>query len=152
MQELIKRAQIIGQFPNLRRVRFSLESDPTPTYNCIAWAADETHRRWWPFNAYWPAGVPREQTLESFIVAFATLRYQPCADGELQEDYEKVAIYAKAGTPKHMARQMPDGKWTSKLGNEDDIYHETLPGMEGFMYGVVVQYLRRLRQQDEANG
>ena len=142
---LIKRAEIIGQFPNLRQVRFSLESNPTDHYNCIAWAAGETHRRWWPFNAYWPDGVDRELTLESFVAAFATLEYQPCEDSALEPDYEKVAIYVKAGSPKHMARQLDNGQWTSKLGSEDDIYHATVAGVEGYNYGMVLQFLKRPR-------
>jgi len=143
---LLKRAQIIGEFPNLRHMAFSLASDPTVEYNCVSWAAGETHRRWWPFNAYWPPGELRELTSESFVAAFATLGYEPCATGEFENDYEKVAIYARAGIPQHMARQLGDGRWTSKLGSEDDIYHDTLAGVEGFRYGTVVQYLRRQRQ------
>lgn len=145
LQRLVRRAGIIGEFPNLRQVRFSLESDPTIEYNCIAWAAGETHRRWWPFNAYWPNGAARELTLEAFIAAFATLRYEPCDSGILEDGFEKVAIYVRAGSPKHMARQLEDGQWASKLGNEDDIYHETLDGVEGYLYGTVVQFMRRMR-------
>lgn len=143
LPNLMVRALLIGEFPNLRHVRFSIESNPTVNYNCVAWAAGETHRRWWPFNAYWPPGVPRELTLEGFVAAFRTLGYEPCDNDGLEGGYEKVSIYSRAGTPQHMARQMPSGTWTSKLGNEHDIYHDTLAGVESFRYGTVVQYLRR---------
>ena len=149
--EYIVRARLIGEFNNLRNMVFSVESDPTINYNCVAWAAGETHRRWWPFSAYWPRGITREETLQSFIDAFRTLGYEPCESGDLEDRFEKVAIYARAGSPKHMARQLEDGTWTSKLGNEHDIYHETVEGVEGRTYGMVVQYLRRPRRREATN-
>jgi len=36
-------------------------------YNCIAFAAGETHRWWWPMGAYWPEPAPRDETVDSFI-------------------------------------------------------------------------------------
>jgi hypothetical protein len=41
-----------------------------------------------------------------------------------------------------MARQLDDGKWASKLGQERDIIH-TLSGLEGAEYGTVVRFLKR---------
>jgi hypothetical protein len=40
------------------------------------------------------------------------------------------------------ARQLPNGKWTSKLGRWQDIEHE-LDGLVGAMYGTVRQILKR---------
>ncbi len=40
------------------------------------------------------------------------------------------------------ARQLPNGKWTSKLGRWQDIEHE-LDGLVGEMYGTVKQILKR---------
>ena len=53
-----------------------------------------------------------------------------------------MAIYALQGKPTHAARQLGDGRWTSKLGKEVDITH-TLVGLEGPVYGQVAAYLRR---------
>ena len=63
-------------------------------------------------------------------------------DEALEAGYEKVALYALAGVPKHAARQLPGGGWTSKLGELDDIEH-TLEGLVGSWYGNVVQILKR---------
>lgn len=131
-------------FPRLEAEGFRRTSQHTPEYNCIAWAAGDDDRWWWPSpESYWPPGVPEEATLECFVLAFATRGYEPCADGALEPGVEKVALYAdEAGVPTHAARQLPTGRWTSKLGTEVDIEH-TLPGLEGPVYGKVAAFLRR---------
>lgn len=140
-------ARLEHLFGNLRNSRYRITSPDTPFYNCIAWAAGETHRRWWPIGAYWPDDAPNEETVESFIVAFRTLEYEPCEDGRLEKGYQKLAIYVDAtGTPTHMARQLDSGAWTSKCGSLEDIEHETLNAVGGHGpddYGQVVKYLKR---------
>jgi hypothetical protein len=51
---------------------------------------------------------------------------------------------ATDGEPTHAARQLPNGKWTSKLGRWQDIEYE-LDGLVGKMYGTVTvnQILKR---------
>ena len=85
----------------------------------------------------WPVGVPREENVGAFILAFGTLGYSPCETGELEVGHEKVALYALDGRPTHAARQLPDGKWTSKLGPGPVITHTTPRGVEGPVYGTV---------------
>ena len=93
--------------------------------------------------AYWPKDAPREVKLQAFIAAYAGLGYEVCSSGDLEPGFEKIALYAKpAGTPAHAARQLPNGKWTSKLGDEEDIEHD-LPGLECTRYGEVRQFMRR---------
>lgn len=49
----------------------------------------------------------------------------------------------------HVARQLPDGRWTSKLGPDEDIEHNDLHALEGdvgvypLCYGVVIRFMRR---------
>lgn len=53
--------------------------------------------------------------------------------------------------PTHMARQLPDGTWSSKLGPNEDITHFTLDALESYgrahgardEYGCDVLYLKR---------
>lgn len=133
-------------FPHLHS-DYEITSKKTPRYNCIAWAAGVSDRWWWPSPSpfsYWPKNVPREETIHSFILAFKTLGYEPCENAELESNYEKVALYAAADqTPTHAARQLPNGDWTSKLGQLEDIRHGTLEEIAGTAYGEVVQILRR---------
>ncbi len=131
-------------FQNLRDGRYEIKSHQTVNYNCIAWAATETHRKWWPVGAYWPPNVPREETVPAFILAFATRGYEQCDNGVLEDGYEKVVIYVDSSqTPTHMARQLSSGQWTSKLGDLEDIEHETLRQLEEGHYGRAIQYLKR---------
>ena len=134
-------------FPSLVIAGYGVTSPQTPRYNCIAWAVGDTRRWWWPDPspfAYWPANIPRENTLQRFIEAFQTLGYEPCENAGLEPDVEKVAVYADdAGAPTHAARQLSSGARTSKLGREEDIEHRDLAGVEGEEYGHVVQLLRR---------
>ena len=73
---------------------------------------------------YWPQGSPLEETLAAFVRAFATLGFIPCNDDTLEPGFEKIAIYVNSqGKPTHAARQLHNGRWSSKLGNEVDIEH-----------------------------
>lgn len=81
------------EFIKLRDEHYLVTSDSTDEYNCIAWAANDTERWWWPHpDAYWPTDLPRVETLENFIRAFQALGYGPCEDGALEAGYTKVVI------------------------------------------------------------
>jgi hypothetical protein len=133
-----------GLFPSLSH-RARITSPEDDCYNCIAWAANDTDHWWWPLpGAYWPPDVPVDNTVDAFVAAFATLGYEPCVDGELEAGMEKVALYVDiAGLPTHMARQLPSGVWTSKLGDLHDIEHPAVEEVCGRHYGRVERYLRR---------
>lgn len=81
------------------------------------------------------------------MAVFASLGYEPCADGILEQGYEKIALFAhdKEGVaqPTHAARQLGDGKWTSKLGALEDIEHAQAENVAGDCYGKVTQFMRR---------
>jgi hypothetical protein len=129
-------------------------------YNCIAWAAGEDHRRWWPVllgSYWWPPQLPKdEETQENFIRAFELIRYRVCRNPKLEAGIEKVAMYVDAkGIPTHMARQLESGEfiWSSKCGVDfEDIKHRTLFALEGANfkngdpgYGRAIIFLRRRR-------
>jgi hypothetical protein len=145
-------------FSNLKDGEFELTSPFDSKYNCIAHAAEKNDIWWWSVDkklvgndVFWFDNVPGEATVENFISAFSKLGYKPCENSKPEQHFEKVAIYvstkdelhAPKGSVTHMARQLSDGKWTSKLGNDVDISHNTLQAVEGNVYGVVKQILRR---------
>ena len=143
--------EIESIFPNLRGTDWSITSHCDARYNCIAWAADETHVAWWPDPykiAYWPAEAPREVSVEAFIRAFETIGYMRGATDQLHAGFEKVAIYALNGEPKHAAKQTLAGKWSSKLGKEVDIEHEW-NGLDDTIYGKIVHVLKRQIASDD---
>ena len=138
--------------PNLNDNNYIQTSPAWRGYNCIAWAAGDTTRWWWPLPqgmTYWPKGILREVTLESFIQAFGTLGYLPCPDDSLEPEIEKIALFAKREgfqlVPTHAARQLESGEWTSKIGTFEDINHTTLNAVSGPIYGKVVRFLSRCR-------
>lgn len=135
-------------FPRLRTAGYQISSPATPEYNCVAWAASDTDRWWWPFAgpyAFWPQGAPLEETLDAFVQAFAMIGFSPCETGDLEQGYEKVAIFVgRDRRPKHVARQLPNGQWTSKLGEAEDITH-ALDGLENSEYGSVAKIMKRPR-------
>lgn len=134
-------------FPGLRGKVWQFTSAAALRYNCLAWAAGDTAQWWWPCEPtedyYWPAGVERAETLTAFVAAYALLGYAPCSTPELEPGYEKVAFFAAPdGIPTHASRQLPSGRWTSKLGEGEDIEHD-LQDISGAIYGTVVQLMRR---------
>lgn len=136
-------------FPKLNAENCQLTSAASPLYNCVAWAAGEQSLNWWPSKAdglglfsYWPISI-RSTTVANFCKAFGALGYELCGEAGLESGYEKVAIYADGNIPTHMARQLPDGKWTSKLGKGIDITHNELGLLEGDEYGIVAAILKR---------
>lgn len=143
---MYRRPELEIKWPNLSHTEYRVTSLKSQEYNCFAWAADDTERWWQPIPGdqfYWPDGVTQEETLKAYIQAYQTLGYHLCEDDKLESGYQKIAIYIDSNdTPTHAARQLPNGKWTSKLGWLEDIEHE-LDGLTGDRYGVVGQILKR---------
>jgi hypothetical protein len=135
------REDLISKFPRLANTAFEITSPIDENYNCIAWAAGSQELWWWP-GRFWPKDTPSAETRLAFIKAFKTRGYEVCDNGDLEIGYEKICLYEKLGRPKHAARQLPDGRWTSKLGQSNDIIHE-LSGLEGNTYGHPAVFMRR---------
>jgi hypothetical protein len=135
-------------FPGLRGQAHTITSPRDQSYNCIAFAAGDSHNWWWPDPAEedtWPTGIARGETVEAFREAFATLG---CDHDLLEPGYEKIALFARANVPKHAARQLPSGRWRSKLGLIEDIEH-SLHDLTGTAYGAVVLIMKRRRASSE---
>lgn len=136
------RQRIDGWFPDLAASGYEPKSEPSLAYNCIAWAAGEDHRRWDPAPGYyWPPGIDRDDRLETLVRLFQSLNYTKAekfdANAKSHErGVSKIAIYADTASVAwtHAARQLPSGRWTSKLGDFEDIEHDTLEGLQGTVY------------------
>lgn len=145
LDERALKKQLELAFPRLRGSSYKITSAQTPTYNCIAWAAGESERWWEPLSpaGYWPDGAPHELTVDAYVRAYETVGFTRCADSRVEPGYEKIVLYASdSGVPKHAARQLLSGKWTSKLGKGVDIEH-TLIALQGTLYGKIAVFLRR---------
>jgi len=129
-------------FPLLASRPFKVTSPASDRYNCIAYAAGDRHRRWWPHeDHYWPFPLPAQVTVSTIVEAFHTLfGYERCERAEPERGIAKIAIFAKPdGEPTHAAVQMTGGadRWRSKIGKNHDIEHG-LRDLEGPLYGRVV--------------
>jgi hypothetical protein len=140
----LTRQRLSVNHPNLANEHFRATSPPDKGYNCLAWAGHETKRKWHPSSwggLYWPGGE-QPDTLAGWMAGYAALGFEPCESPASEPGVEKIAVFVADGIPSHVARQLPNGYWTSKIGNMEDIEH-TLEGLTGGTYGTVQAIMRR---------
>lgn len=149
---------MVRRFPRLATAHLVVTSPRAPDYNCLAFAVHDQTRRlspvlWDPERQLypWPEGAPREDTVVAWAAALSTFGFETCSSSAAGEAWEKIAILAKGETAVHVARQLPNGKWTSKIGKWEDIEHDLL-ALEGERYGEVTQIMRRAAPRTAADG
>lgn len=132
-------------FPQLAAAGYAITSNIDPEYNCAAFAADETEEWWDPYNpdGVWPNDIDRDIEIRCFLELFERQGFTVCADSSLEAGYEKVVFYTDGGEFRHVARQLPDGRWKSKLGELEDIEHDTLDALICQNYGNPTHFMRR---------
>ena len=143
-----------GRFPFLTRDLYEKTSDETPDYdyNCAAYVVGDFNHWWQPPDPdgadpkwYWPDGAPETGFVSSYVKAYELRGFELCG-AEREEGFERIALYAnKDGLFTHVALQLSDGKWTSKLGNWEDIQHDNLEVLEGEYpaFGFVIHFMRK---------
>jgi hypothetical protein len=151
-----EREALLAQQPALADATFNVTSPSTATYNCIAWTAGDSRRNWSPAvgpggkqlgGFYWPETVEMLPAVKTVEAVFQLLGYEACADGIPEDGVEKIAIYGDAlGLALHAARQLGNGRWTSKMGDKADIEHDTPEAVESHLYGQVCSYMARCRR------
>ena len=137
--------EIEGLFPNLPGAGYDTTGEASNQYNCIAWVLGITSARWdcdRP-ESYWPPSVPRDNRVETLMQLFAGQGFSLCEDDVLEPGFEKIVLYAFIGQFTHVARQLDDGRWTSKLGNREVITHPSPENLSGGLYGNVHCIMRR---------
>jgi hypothetical protein len=126
----------------LRDSDWQRSSPPTNEYNCIAFALGINNQRWQPepeFGDHWPEGIPTTNSVESWIALFEKYGYVRCGDGNFEEGYAKIVIYADDEYPNHVAKLKSSGVWHSKMGNLADIHHP----LDALSYGHRKFFLRQ---------
>ena len=141
-----------GQALNLVGTDYAITSGATDEYNCVAWVLRDI-RNWWEpglDGARWPPELGDDESLESFVACFARAGFIGCPGSDLEDGYEKIAIYVRDGEFKHVAFQRTDGAWSSKLGPRNDIRHGELTWLDGMSpvvgYGEALLFMRRPRE------
>src|SRR5258706_6419193 len=102
-------------FPKLADCEWQLRSDAEKQYNCLAWAFGSTES-WWEsiryHGYYWPARIPREDSVDNWVKIAELHGFELCADGEFDAGSEKLAIFVNQfGEPGHIARSAEDSGW-----------------------------------------
>ena len=143
---------ITRHLPGLDDSSYKITSDKTDHYNCVAWAVGEDDR-WWSHDLgddyFWPDEAPRRESADAYRAMFALFGFQECDSGALEPGREKIAIFADEGQFTHVARQLPSGRWTSKLGEDCDIEHDLndltrrRSPFAQYRYGDIVAFMRR---------
>ena len=132
-------------FPNLAGSGYEITDEASGVYNCIAWALGITSEPWDALDpdAYWPPSLARNDLVFTVMQLFADEGYSLCDDDAVEPSYEKIAIYAFIGHFTHVAKQLPDGRWTSKMGKGDRITHPSPSNLAKGIYGNVHCIMRR---------
>ncbi len=144
-------------FPKLFGGRYGVTSGRTKRYNCIAWALGrEQPRGVASSDGYWPEGIRGDGTVEAVIELFQSFGFICTSLGDVspEKGVLKVAIYGDAEGYTHVARQLPGGRWTSKIGKLQDIEHDSLDALTSAIsrigteddkaYGNLAQIMRKV--------
>lgn len=138
-------SEIELRFPLLKKIGYTVTSPCTQSYNCIAWAVGDNSRWWWPdanLIYYWPKSVPRSSDLRCFTLMLNTFGYSVCYSKSVENNFQKIALYGHGTNVTHASRQLPNGKWTSKLGSNHDIEH-TYEGLDMGDYGGIIAIFKK---------
>ena len=67
---------------------------------------------------------------------------------ELRSDsaYKSVDIANYVKGMSNLIAQLPDGRWTSKFGDYEDVKHANLACVEGPLYGKAVAFVKRKKR------
>lgn len=122
----------------------SIASPQQWKYNCVAWALDFKDRWMEPSPAgVWP--VDEEGfTIDAYSKMFAHFGFEKCANGIKERGFAKIVLYGDdSNTFSHVAKQLPGGKWSSKLGELSDVKHASPDVLISPRYGRPVMFMRR---------
>jgi hypothetical protein len=144
-------ARLQALYPGLRNRTFTITDGPTPqliqletgkvignpaAYNCYGWCLCSRDYGWYCLLAsLWRA--PPDVQLAWFDHFFTTRGWKISKNCKPEKGVRKIALYCRAGTPTHGAKQVEDDWWESKLASQERIVHPGTASLEGLMYGRV---------------
>lgn len=136
--------------PSITQNDYQVTSKATNLYNCVAWVLDDEARWWEPVvggGYYWPSSAELgDYSIQAYTRMFEEQGFLVCGHLSVEDGFEKIALYANAdGEFTHVASQRISGRWSSKLGDWEDIEHEDLAVLEGGPYGSARTVMSRKR-------
>ena len=144
-------------FPSLAGTNPQITSPIDWEYNCVAWVIGDNKKWYEPFGDvlpsasppyYWPEGVPgrpNDKRFVTYVKLFESHGYRITENESVERGYTKIAIYVKDEEFRHVARQTADGKWSSKIGKQEDISHElrALETDNPYGYGTATIFMKK---------
>ena len=127
----------------------SLKDIPNNTYNCVAFALGEENSiadmlifsKTIDLAACGLSNKNLVHTVEAYESVFTHFyKFERCDSATYEAGYTKIALYEGYDEDDelnflHVAILLDNGKWKSKMGNYEDIEHETLEVLAGKQYG-----------------
>lgn len=133
---------VIKEFPNSKIEPFEITSPETTQYNCLAWAMHDTQRWWDTEDDYFWIDTNKDSLLQTLIEMCQKLGFQICDNAQLEQNYEKIVLFSTDNQYcTHVARQLNNGRWTSKLGQSYDVTH-SINAIENGIYGKATIFLK----------
>ena len=136
---------IMRTFPSLNESNSEEKSEYDFNYNCLAFALGDNSNWWEPleqFGFYWPPGFAHDVSIETVTAIIKLHGFVVGLQPNITPLADSIAIYAKGDEWTHFAK-FTNGKWASKIGEDNDIIHSSLELLEGDLYGKVVTILSR---------
>lgn len=156
------RAHIEHWFPNaVAQKALEITSPKDLCYNCVAWSLGIDSHWVEPYLsngikvepwAVWPNTDDVGHDIDTYVKMYRGEGFVKAARGNLEAGFDKIVIYwnETSKTFNHVARQMEDGQWWSKLGRASDVQHakpNTLgPAGSPGDYGEVWGYMKRAKR------
>lgn len=146
--------ELYGIFPRLANTQTLVTSPIDVDYNCVGWAIGDRFRWWEPYGVIlpspsppyrWPEDLPHNKRSSTYVRFFELHGYQVAYDDSVEPGFRKIAIYVENDEFRHVARQEPNGLWSSKIGPQEDITHE-LRALESsglYGYGVASIFMKK---------
>jgi hypothetical protein len=146
--------ELRGIFPAFAASKRNITSPIDLNYNCVSWAIKDTNNWWEPYGMiipppppvyHWPDNLPQDLLPQTFVKFFQGYGFEVTQDSQREVGIEKLAIYVREGEFQHVARQLPNGRWTSKIGKQEDIEHNLrdLESDNPFGYGRASIFMKR---------
>jgi hypothetical protein len=138
--------QIKRKWPSLIvNNNFNFTSEKTWDYNCVAWATRD-NSDWIQFEYDHNGDLIPDSTLELYIDFFKNKGFEICNDSSLESGFEKICIYADSNNKfTHVALQLSNGIWASKMGNYEDIEHTNTDCLIGDFYGQPKIFMKKTK-------
>ena len=155
------RAHIEHWFPNSAEPdALEITSPQDLCYNCVAWSLGIDSHWVEPYLdngvkfapwAIWPNSEDSGLSIDTYVKMFRGEGFVKASRGNLEVGFDKIVIYWDKASKifTHVARQMENGQWWSKLGKASDVQHmkpEVLgPAGSPGQYGEIWGYMKRAK-------